>query len=140
MPTNATKGYGASLAWGTTPGSLTDIIQIRDISGPSVEVGEVDITNQDSANEFKEWLPGFADAGEVEFNVVYTKAQCASLYSIVANGDIYYFVLTLRDGSTWAFYGFIKNFGTEVEYEDSVIENEISIRVTGKPTFAVGSL
>jgi hypothetical protein len=75
----------------------------------------------------------------MEFEVVYKKSVCSTLYAMFGNGVTYFWRETFPDGSRWAFKGYLKNFGTESETEDGVIRNSITIKVTGKPTFTPGS-
>ncbi len=58
---------GIDFAGGT---SYTTIGQIVDLSGPSIERNPIDVTTRDSTQNYREFIKGFKDAGEMTFNVV----------------------------------------------------------------------
>lgn len=141
MPAStATVGYGSILAWSATEGgTYAAIAQTRDLPGPEPEVGDVNITNNDSPDNTKEYIPGMIEPGELDFELVYKKAVCATLYGMFGNQVVYWWKETFLDGSTWKFPGYLKKFGTETETEDKEIQNNVTIKLTGKPVFAAGS-
>ena len=53
------------------------------------------------------------EPGEQDFDVVYKKSVCATLYGMLGDGNIYFWKETYPDGSTWEYKGYIKKFGTE---------------------------
>ena len=68
MPTTYTVGYGSQIYYGTRGGTpATKVAQTRDIKGPSPEVGDVKLTNNDSPNNTKEYGPGMLEPGEVDW-------------------------------------------------------------------------
>ncbi|HEV7299256.1 MAG TPA: phage tail tube protein [Tepidisphaeraceae bacterium] len=131
----ATKAYGSKIAVSATDASYVDIAQTVDLAGPSPEVGEISITNNDSPDNCKEYLPGMIEPGELEFEIVYEKEQCADLYAMFGDDIVYFWRETYPDGSTWKFKGFLKSFGTEGETEDGALTNTISIKLTSKPVY-----
>src|SRR4051812_47142549 len=118
MSSTATVGYGSIIAYSTDGSSYTTVAQTVDLTGPEPEVGEINITNNDSPANTKEYIPGMIEPGELEFEVVYKKAVCAALYAMFGDGIAYFWKETYPDGSTWVFKGFLKKFGTETETED----------------------
>lgn len=135
----ATVGYGSTLAFSLLGTTYTDIAQTVDLTGPEPEVGEVGITNNDSPDNTKEYIPGMIEPGEIEFEVVYTKTQAAALYALFGDGNVYFWRETYPDGSKWEFKGFLNAFGTEAPTEDEAIRNTVGIKVTNKPTFTAGA-
>jgi hypothetical protein len=132
----ATVGYGSQLLYSTTEeGSYSAIAQTVDLAGPEPEIGEVNITNNDSANATKEYLPGMIEPGEMEFEVIYKKDACNTLYTMFSGRTVYWFKLAYPDGSYWIFPGFLNSFGTEAPTEDEAIRNTIGIKLTALPTF-----
>ena len=140
MASDATKAYGSVIAYSTTEnGTYTDIAQSVDLGGPSPEVGDVGITNNDSPDNTKEYMPGMIEPGELEFQLVYKKDQCATLYGMFGDDVVYWWKETYPDGSSWKFAGYIKGFGTEGETEDGALMNNVTIKLTSKPAFTAGS-
>lgn len=62
MTTSAISAFGAKVKWNTV-----DIAEVFNISGPSESVDALDVTNHDSSNEFREFIAGLRDGGEVNF-------------------------------------------------------------------------
>jgi hypothetical protein len=139
---NGTKAYGSIIAWSTTEnGSYTAVAQSKDLAGPSPEIGDIDMTNNDSPNNTKEYYPGggLIEPGELEFQLIYEKGQCDDLYTTFGDGIGYWYRETFPDGSQWKFPGYIKGFGTEGETDDGLFENNITLKLTGKPVFTPGT-
>jgi len=136
---SATMAYGSVIAYSETDSSYDPIAQSKDLAGPAPEVGDVNITNNDSPDNTKEYHPGMIEPGELEFQLVYKKDVCAELYGLLGDETVYYWQETWPDGSTWKFKGYIKSFGTEGETEDGMLENSCTIKLTNKPVFAAGS-
>ncbi len=89
-----------------------------------------------SPSGWEEYIGGLKDAGEVTVTLNYVKTQVAAL--IAQQGINQYFKITLGDGSTIAFQGFIDEFGGEIPV-DKQISNDVSCVVTGPVTFTAGS-
>jgi hypothetical protein len=139
MSTDATVGYGSTIGYGTDGTTYTSVAQTVDLAGPEPEIGDVGITNNDSPDNTKEYMPGMIEPGEIEYDVVYKKDVCNTLYTMFGDGTTYYWKETFPDGSTWTFKGYLKKFGTETKTEDEAIKNTISIKLTNKPVFTAGS-
>jgi len=137
--TNATVGYGSTLAFSTDDTTYTPIAQTVDLNGPEPEIGDVKVTNNDSENATHEHLPGLIEPGENEFKVVYAKAACNTLYTMFGTRTVYWWKETYPDGAFWKFKGYMKKFGTEAPTEDGAIMNTIGLKLTKKPTFTPGS-
>ena len=65
------NGYGGWRGYTNQPANFQKIGRIRDISGPEPSVNEVDVTSNDSPEQYKEFIPGLKDGGTVSFDVVY---------------------------------------------------------------------
>lgn len=68
------RGEAGTYGWrGYTnqPANFTKIGRIRDISGPEPAVNEVEVTSNDSPLNYKEFIPGLKDGGNVSFDMVY---------------------------------------------------------------------
>lgn len=139
MSSNATKAYGASLSYAPVFGSsyYVPIAQTVDLGGPQPEVGEIKITNNDSPNNTQEYIPGLIEPGDYEFQIIYEKNACSTIYSLMDAETIYEWRVTFPDGAKWEFDGFVKGFGTEGQTDDGVLTTTMSIKVTGKPVFMV---
>jgi hypothetical protein len=145
MPSDATPGYGASIGYtdlvvgGDYSGSsYTALAQVGDVPMPESDVEEVEISNQDSPTgasglPVAEFLPTWITPGEIELELVYTKAQFATLNGL--NGVSKHWKVTLSDGSSGEFNGWVKKPQVTSELKGKVIA-KTSIRATGEVGFA----
>lgn len=140
MPAStATKGYGSILAHATTfAGTYTAIAQTVDLAGPEPEVGDINVTNNDSPSNTKEYIPGMIEPGEQDFEVIYKKAEAAILAGMLGDGIVYFWRETYPDGSKWEYPAYMKKIGTEAPTEDGAIRNSITLKLTSKPVFTPG--
>lgn len=139
--TEAKLGYGAILEVGnesTYTGSSTfvPIAEIRNISGPSIEVSEVDVTNMDSASSYREFIFGLKDPGEISFDLNYETNQYSTLLALLGVDKGY--KLTLSDGGVIGIDGFLKTEGLEVPVDDAMTISA-AIRIRGAISFTEGS-
>jgi hypothetical protein len=65
--TAAVKGIGSTLTWGANP-----VAEVLTISGPNISAEEIEVTNFDSPNGFKEYISGLKDGGTVDFELNWT--------------------------------------------------------------------
>ena len=89
-----------------------------------------------SPEQFKQFDPGWADAGEVSLTVQYEKTAATSIYGIFRQPKL--FKMTFEDLSTWEFSGYLKKIGGEIDRE-GVITQELTVKISGKPTFAAAA-
>lgn len=134
MASTAIDAQGATLQVdNATPGTAdTAIANIKSFSGFDGEASEIDVTNLSStAKEFKlglkdfgsfslEWNPDYSDAGQ---NVIRA-----------AGSNLKTFLLTLPNGTTAGFQGYVKNGDSISGGVDGVIDGSVSIKITGSVT------
>ena len=138
MPSTASRGHGTKLRKVSGTNS-TLVAQIIDIS-TEAEVDDIDVSNMDSTNRRREFLPGMVDEGEVSLTLVYAKGQASTLKGLVG-ADAASFEIELTDrtntsgtGSVLAFTGYGKGLGFETSYEDKV-QNTFTLKISGETTF-----
>ena len=136
--------FGAALAWDPAgAAAYTAIGQVKDISGPSIARGTVDVSDHDSPSGFRQFMGGLVDGGEVTFVIGYDKAnaQHAALItnftSTTCTLTTWQLTLNVCSGSAvWTWSGFVTGFtpGAPVEGENTA---EVGVKVSGKPTLTV---
>lgn len=119
------SNYADSTTW-------TKVGQITDIDPPEVEADDIEVSNMESPDQFKEFDPGWADAGEIELEAQYEKANAAAVYGIFRTRKG--FRMTFQDGSTWKFNGYLKKLGGEIDRE-GIVTQKLTFKVSGKPLF-----
>jgi hypothetical protein len=129
---STTLGYGSTLG-----GSYTSYGEVVDVKQPGGQVGKVEATHYTSPNFEKEWLSQkWKERDDVGLKLNYFKSQQTLLESHL--GLQQFFKITLPDGSTWVFPGFMAKIGGEIPNQGKV-ECEASITVTGAPTFTAAT-
>ena len=136
---NPTHGFGATLTWNSqTVAGLTAI------NGIEINTDMLDVTTHQSANYYKEFIPGLIEAGDVviegQFDYTDTTGQQALLTDqnsrTSRTGVITFPAAT---GATWTFTAYVKS----TKLGDNVIDGKIpftaTLKITGKPTFAVAT-
>jgi len=125
-----------------------DYVAVGDIiavTPPSISFGSAETTVLDSANAFKEYIASWGDGGDISFTIRFAKAQLAALYALVR--VTYYWKIKFplvgseSTESEWLAQGFITAIDTSEgsAESDDVFDVDVTIKVTGKPTFTAGS-
>jgi hypothetical protein len=130
-------GHGKHIAYSDDGVTYTTVDGTVDISLPERELGATEITNDDSPNFHKDYIPGLYEPGKVNFTYRYTKTQFAALETIyqkantaATRGDATKtWKVTLPDASTAVFNGFLTSHNLPIDGgEDSpVVEGEIQV-------------
>lgn len=136
-------------AWGTQfkrdttgGGTYAVVANITDISGPSREREAIEVTAHDSPNQYREFVKGLKDGGEVELTLNY-QPQVASVAALDADfeeEDLRNYQVVINPGKagrefTWTFAGIITSLGDEFPHDDKA-ERSVTIKISGKPLLA----
>lgn len=139
-PTQHTIGFGKKLEWSDVEamtGAIT-LFGTTDINLPEAELETAEFTNDNSPNRHKEYKPALYEPGTVSFTYIYATdeyAKVALLFALASvaetvNSAIKWFRVTLPDGATAKFQGFVTKNDVSAEISDAV-EVEAEIQVTG---------
>lgn len=123
---------------GTATPSAVTVGNFKSWNGFDGQTSEIDVT--DLASTAKQFRAGLYDPGQLQIGVQYLhntadQGQDALRASQIASGPSSTFVLTFKDGKTITCTGFVKQFSNSGQV-DGVIESNITIRLTGQPTYA----
>ena len=143
---STTPGYLSKFQYGNMPtasgsNSWTDFSQILSIKPPAISSKDIDISVMDSPSQFEQFIPGWANGGEVEVKVQFEKSQQATIYGnfrkllgyrIVFNDAV------TTNGSNLAMDGYISKFQNEIDREN-LVTADITVKISGKPVFTVAS-
>lgn len=141
-------GAGKRLAYcATSNGTFISVFGTVDISLPERELGVSEITNDDSPDFHKDYIPGLYEPGTIPFTYRYTKTQFALLEAIYQLATVAatrasatkYWKVTLGDGSVAAFQGFLTKHDLPVEGEEDSPVVECELQVIGKMTWTSGA-
>lgn len=127
-----------------TPGTYATIANITDISGPSRSREAIEVTAHDSPNQYREFVKGLKDGGEVELTLNYSPAVSGAGHGLLDDDfeeDALrnYRVVVLPGEAnqvTWTFSALITDLGDEFPHDDKM-ERTATFKISGKPTLTV---
>jgi len=136
---NPILGYGTSLTWNSVV-----VAALTKINGVELKVDSVDVTTHQSANAYKEMIPGLIDASEVSIEGLFDYTDTTGQHAVLADLNS----RTLRTGiitfpaatgTTWTFSGYCMGCKIGDALTDGTIPFTASFKPSGKPTFAVAA-
>ena len=139
MTTIAYPGYGSKLASGGTAGSsYVNVGQLKKFNFSGLKAEFDDITNLDSPSIFKEWMKTIVDGDTVAFDGVMNPADVttqALLTNIATAGSaaLFYWKITLTNGSILIFQGYVQDFKFGAEYNKAITFSG-AIKIVGNVT------
>lgn len=140
--------FGTSLKMDPAGGTVYVAVgQVKDIGGPSVTRGDVDVTDHDSADGYREFIPGLADGGVVSFPIGWDSQNPKHLQGVGTGllGDMeqtctlaaWEVTLTQCAGTAvWTFDGYVNGFAMTSAVEGEQLA-DVAVKVSGKPTLTI---
>lgn len=129
---------GVKFQYSTNAGtSYTNLAHVLDIDGPNGSRDMVDVTDQDSTQCTREFVPGLADEGEVSLtlNNVTTDATQEFMDTLfTATSASYFKILMPTTTNFWTFQGFVNSKGRSFPLGDKIGLN-YGVKVTGVVTY-----
>lgn len=125
--------------------SASRIDGIKDISGPNVSRGTIDVTSHSSPNNFKQYLSTRWEGGDISFDLLLDPQDAVHRRLIAKLGsggaadatDTYIIRFPAAPGqakwSTWEFEGFLTGLPLNLPVEDAVMAS-VTIQMTAAPT------
>jgi predicted secreted protein len=142
MASGAIPAYGTLLKRETAFGSGTfvTVAEVKSMDGPGLKADTIDVTTHSSAaaGAWRETIASLLDPGDVKFslNLIPASAGHKNLLSDFT-GRVktnYQFVFPDGGSTVWAFTGFMTQFSAKAAV-DGVLEAEVTLTLTGAPTF-----
>lgn len=131
------SGHGAKLWVQNGTGAITRIGQIMDVSGPSLQTTDVDVTTNDSPQHTKEYIASLIDAGELGFPVLFSSRDAyETLRTFQINQTTLKVMLLLpsEPNVLVTCSGYVKELSGETPMEEA-ITNQVTFMVTGVVRF-----
>jgi len=131
---NAISAFGTKISWNSH-----EIAEVISISGPGESADTLDVTSHNSANQFREFIAGLRDGGEVSFEANYksndTNGQIA-LHTDFQAGTPHTCLITFPSSA-----GSITGTAICTKYEftlphDGAARISCTLKFTGKPVLA----
>lgn len=142
-------GYRVLLKRLTTPPSTyTTMAQVGDLSGPSIDSEQIEVSHRsdgDPANMWRRYVAGMKDGGEVTFTLIFDPDEpthdptlTTSLYALAASGDADDFRLDYpgqgADRTFADFSAYVTNMDFDSPLEDGLTA-EVTLKVSGPVTW-----
>ena len=125
------SGFGTVLTIAATP-----VAELTSISGPSVSLETIDVSSHDSTDEYREFVGGLLDGGEVSMDGNLTTAAAGNIIkTAMETRTLKAIVITFPGAVTWTFNAIVTGFETSAPYDDK-LGFSASMKVTGKPVLA----
>ncbi len=134
MPSNTTIGYQISLGIWNGVSAYNNVAEITNVSPPQYSRDAVEATHQQSANGFREYIPGLLDAGEVPLEINYVPTPSDPILTAMRAG-LTQFRISLPNNVTCTFSGIITAFNPDTPLDGKMSAN-ITIKVSGMPVWA----
>jgi len=145
MATKQRLVYGSTVEWGTDGSTWANVAEVKSLAVPEVQQDYQDVTNLDSPNGYREYIPGLKDAGEIAVNCGYTSDVYDTAFDYQTNGTLVYFQVTLPMETGQSVSGDVFDFTAYVrptlETNDvgEPIGMVLNLRISGAPGFTKGS-
>lgn len=133
-----TIGYGSIITVATSTSGTLELAQLRGISGPGVSGNDVDTTTLDSSSNYRTFVGGLLDPGEVTFQLIYDSTSITHARLAYYMGQKLQKTYTVYHGSSGgdsdAFLAHVKGMSREIPLDD-VISCDVTMKVSGKPGY-----
>lgn len=135
MPTSAVLGYNVDFSINTTGSTYVQVAEVTNISWPGYKRDAIDVTFMDSVDQFREFLPGLMDGGDVtiEFNWVPSATDQILTYMTAATATN--FKITYNAGVNVIFKGIVTSYQPQSNLGEK-LSASVTFKVSGKPTWA----
>lgn len=134
----ATRTMGTTLTK-TKSGSETEDLKIANLTSIGeigVESEEIDATDLDSPDNYKEFIAGSKDAGEVALaGNIKDESNVEKMLALAESQSMEEWKVAYPSGATWVFKGFVKSFKDGEKTPDGLATFSATIRISGKPVY-----
>ncbi|MCZ7414317.1 phage tail tube protein [Streptomyces sp. WMMC897] len=120
-------------------GTFAAIANVSDLSGPERERESIEVTAHDSPDQYREFVKGLKDGGEVSATINYDPAESShsALDDDFEEDDLRDYQIVILPGEadehTWDFAALITSLGDAFPVDDRM-EREVTFKISGKPT------
>ena len=141
--TSAFWAYGSQLQLGDGAGSeaFTTVAELTELTPPNMSRDDIDVSNYQSADGYREFIGGLRDGGEVSFKANWLPTNATHdgntglLFAFNSNASQNWKIILPNTLITISFSGFLTAFEPDLPLEE---QGQLSgtIKVSGKPTVA----
>ncbi len=134
MPTNAVIGYNTDFS--IYNGSSYDLVaEVTSITWPGYSRDAIDATHMNSEDQFREYIPGLMDAGEVTIELNYVPNHADVIIAALTAAATGQFKITAANGANVVFKAIVTAYQPQAPVDDKMTASA-TFKITGKPTWA----
>ena len=112
------------------------IANLTSIGEIGVESEEIDATDLDSPDDYKEFIAGSKDAGEVAIaGNIKDESNIEKMLALAESRSVEKWKVEYKSGAKWEFSAFVKSFKDGEKTVDGLATFTGSLRISGKPTY-----
>ena len=134
----ATRTMGTTLTKVKSGDESTDlrIANLTSIGEIGVESEEIDTTDLDSPNNYKEFIAGSKDAGEVSLaGNIKDESNVEKMLALAESQTVETWNVEYPSGAKWEFSAFVKSFKDGEKTTDGLATFTATLRISGKPVY-----
>ena len=145
MATAAVRAQGVLLKMeNDAGGTFTTVAEVLSISGPTMSRDQIDVTNQDSTGNVREFINGLMDPGEITFDINYLTENAThddttdGLLGVFSSGDSRAWELHLPGPGSGVKYGFnaiVNGFEVGANVEEQ-LKASVTLKISGSIDFS----
>lgn len=138
----ATRTMGTTLTKKQSGDETEDlkIANLTSIGEIGVESEEIDATDLDSPNNYKEFIAGSKDAGEVSLaGNIKDEANVEKMLALAESQSVEEWTVAYPSGAKWVFNAFVKSFKDGEKTTDGLATFTATLRISGKPVYTKAS-
>lgn len=127
--------FGTTWAISTDGGStFTDIGNVTNVGVLAVKTDTIDVSDHDSSEQWREFVGGMKDAGELAMDINYDPAVHGTIFSNIGGAPIQHKItLTDAGAAVVTFDGIVTGFTATAPF-DGKLAGTVTVKVSGKPT------
>ena len=132
MPITAFSGMGTTVTIGGTA------VKATSITSPSLKRGSIDVTNLDSPDNIKEFVPGLLEAGDFscDFFLPEGSGMDSSMDEPLEAGYKKAIIVTFPNGGSVTFDGFLTEFTFDaIAVGDNAVKGKMTAKVITRPVY-----
>lgn len=134
----ATRTMGTTLTKKMSGDESEDlkIANLTSIGEIGVESEEIDTTDLDSPNNYKEFIAGSKDAGEVSLaGNIKDESNVEKMLALAESQSVEEWTVAYPSGAKWVFNAFVKSFKDGEKTTDGLATFTATLRISGKPVY-----
>lgn len=138
----ATRTMGTTLTKNKSGDETADlkIANLTSIGEIGVESEEIDTTDLDSPDNYKEFIAGSKDAGEVSIaGNIKDESNVEKMLALAESQSVEPWTVKYPSGATWKFRAFVKSFKDGEKTTDGLATFTATLRISGKPVYTKAS-